>query len=328
MLTGRRPFNPETQFQLAEMQRKGVRIKPTDLRPGLPATIDVVVLKALSYEPERRYLSSRSLGDALADALMESKVPGSSQVSSQADTQTMEAIPTVRIIRTKSRLIPAAALLLLVGAIGVMVWQRITSHPTTDKPAGNVGKSADSSSGTNRTIDYYLMVQKYLPNGKPYQSPFKATGNDILGDGWHFRVHISSPQNGYLYLVNEGPAAGGAVTYNLLFPTPRLNSGSAQLESGQDLEAGPYGLDTHQGTERFWLVWSAAPVPELDAVKDVVNSRDKGTISDPQHERAIRTFLETHSKVRPDVQTDRINKLVHVKANSDVLVYLLELEHH
>src|SRR5438105_4381252 len=36
MVTGRRPFNPDTIAHLAEMQRQGVRAKPTDLRPRLP----------------------------------------------------------------------------------------------------------------------------------------------------------------------------------------------------------------------------------------------------------------------------------------------------
>src|SRR5438067_11503510 len=35
LVTGRKPFNPETGFELLEMQRSGVRVKPRDLRPSL-----------------------------------------------------------------------------------------------------------------------------------------------------------------------------------------------------------------------------------------------------------------------------------------------------
>src|SRR5205814_7603294 len=35
LVTGRKPFNPETGFELLEMQRSGVRVKPKDLRPSL-----------------------------------------------------------------------------------------------------------------------------------------------------------------------------------------------------------------------------------------------------------------------------------------------------
>ncbi|MEP6920078.1 MAG: serine/threonine-protein kinase, partial [bacterium] len=46
LLTGRRPANPESAYQLLEMQRAGVRIKPTDLRPGLPPQAEAIILKA------------------------------------------------------------------------------------------------------------------------------------------------------------------------------------------------------------------------------------------------------------------------------------------
>src|SRR5262244_592350 len=71
MLTGRRPFNPETQFQLVGMQREGVKIKPKDLRPSVPAEAESVLLKALAYDPAKRYPTARQFADALADALVE-----------------------------------------------------------------------------------------------------------------------------------------------------------------------------------------------------------------------------------------------------------------
>ncbi|HEX8634897.1 MAG TPA: protein kinase [Pyrinomonadaceae bacterium] len=69
MVTGRRPFNPETQFQLLEMQRAGVCVKPCDLRPALSSAAQEAILKALEFEPERRYARARDFGDALAQTL-------------------------------------------------------------------------------------------------------------------------------------------------------------------------------------------------------------------------------------------------------------------
>jgi|GEM_PF-460690 len=69
MVTGRRPFNPETPFQLLEMQRAGVRVKPCDLRPALSLAAQKAILKALEFEPERRYARARDFGDALAQTL-------------------------------------------------------------------------------------------------------------------------------------------------------------------------------------------------------------------------------------------------------------------
>lgn len=70
MLTGRRPTNPETAFQLLEMQRDGVRIKPHDLRPNLSPIAEAILLKALSFNPKERYQKAREFGDALAAALL------------------------------------------------------------------------------------------------------------------------------------------------------------------------------------------------------------------------------------------------------------------
>jgi serine/threonine-protein kinase len=69
MVAGRRPFNPDSMFELLEMQRDGVKIKPKDLRPRLPETAQEIILKALSFNPAERYQRARDFGVALASAL-------------------------------------------------------------------------------------------------------------------------------------------------------------------------------------------------------------------------------------------------------------------
>lgn len=70
MLTGRRPANPESVYQLLEMQRSGVRVKPVDLRPGLPELAQAVVLKGLSFDPKARHQRARDFADLLASGLV------------------------------------------------------------------------------------------------------------------------------------------------------------------------------------------------------------------------------------------------------------------
>jgi serine/threonine protein kinase len=70
ILTGRRPANPESAYQLLEMQRSGVRVKPIDLRPGLPAGAQTVLLKALSFDAKDRYQQARDFADLLASVLV------------------------------------------------------------------------------------------------------------------------------------------------------------------------------------------------------------------------------------------------------------------
>lgn len=70
MVTGRRPFNPDSPYQLLGLQHEGVRVKPADLRPSLPEQAQAVILKALSFEEHDRQIRARDLGDELSRALM------------------------------------------------------------------------------------------------------------------------------------------------------------------------------------------------------------------------------------------------------------------
>src|SRR5882757_9100053 len=44
LVTGRKPFNPETGFELLEMQRAGVRVRPADLRPSVSEDAERIIL--------------------------------------------------------------------------------------------------------------------------------------------------------------------------------------------------------------------------------------------------------------------------------------------
>ena len=116
------------------------------------------------------------------------------------------------------------------------------------------------------TLRAWLTVQK-MRDGKPYQSEFISSGQEIFENGWKFRLNASSPDRTYLYVVNEGPGPGGITTLHLFFPAPQINQGSPQLTLGAPMQSGWYFFTEHQGIERFWLVAAREPVPELEAVK-------------------------------------------------------------
>jgi tRNA A-37 threonylcarbamoyl transferase component Bud32 len=59
MLTGRRPFEPETPFQLYELQKAGKVAPPSKLRKGIPKAADFAILRALSFRPEDRQATAR-----------------------------------------------------------------------------------------------------------------------------------------------------------------------------------------------------------------------------------------------------------------------------
>ena len=71
MVTGRRPFNPSTIAHLSDLQRQGIRVKPTDLRPQLPVEAENAILKALSLDPKDRHQHAADFGEAIASALLD-----------------------------------------------------------------------------------------------------------------------------------------------------------------------------------------------------------------------------------------------------------------
>ncbi|HEY0348496.1 MAG TPA: hypothetical protein VGC60_10135, partial [Pyrinomonadaceae bacterium] len=205
-------------------------------------------------------------------------------------------------------------LLLVIGAAaGFVVWKREAIF--------------GARNATERSLAYSLTVQK-MRDGKPFQDQFESSGQEIFENGWKFRINLSSPQDGYLYLLNEGPASGDATTYNILFPEATTNGGSPRVTANQKLQTAWMRFDDHQGSENFWLVWSASPVPELEAVTGAANDRDLGEIKDGAKARTVRDFLKQHSATKPEVTKDSAKKQSVVKSRTDTLVDAIELEHH
>lgn len=75
MLTGRRPFRPDSPYHLMELQREGVKVKPRELRPDLPERAQELILKALSFDQAERPARARTFGDELSRALLDEAAP-------------------------------------------------------------------------------------------------------------------------------------------------------------------------------------------------------------------------------------------------------------
>jgi serine/threonine protein kinase len=361
MITGRKPFNPETGFELLQMQQSGVRIRPSDLRPSLPVDAQEMILKALSFNPADRYDDPRDFGDNLSRALTQSGQQSSSEMNAPvappptqlSNEETPFAQPagarppkTIQVpFQPATPVNPSATQLgfggrsragrgssskgiFMVAIVGVLIaavafggWYFLKGR------GGTVATPETPGPATERNLSYKLTVQK-MRNGRPYQEEFESSGQEIFENGWKFRMNMNSPQTGHLYLLNEGPAEGGEITYNMLFPAPSNNSGSPYVSANQKIETGWMVFDENQGTEKFWMIWAAEAVPELEAVKGVVNPTDKGEIKDSAQSKAVREFLKEHSSTPPVAEKDKNKKQTNVKAKANVLVHHLELEHH
>ncbi len=347
LVTGRKPFNPETGFELLEMQRAGVRVKPSDLRPSLSEDACQLVLRALSFDPKDRFQNARELGDALARELAEGNAafePHRVERRPIQDTQlaTNDNSPARRTADLSSKTLAGRFEPAKVDTLGAAGYSPVEGSPRRPwlKAAGLVllavivagaavfiWKRSAISGAREQSLVYSLTVQK-MRDGKPFQGEFDSSGQEIFENGWEFRMNLSSPNEGYLYLLNEGPADGDAVTYNVLFPEAKTNNGSPRVTADQKLQTAWMTFDDHQGTEKFWIVFSPTVVKELEAVTGKVNERDQGEIKDSVQARALHDFLQQHSSPKPEVTKDSAKKQTTVKGKDDVLVNAIELEHH
>lgn len=69
MLTGKLPFNPGSIIEMYQLQKEGVKQKPSAIRLELDSTVDNIILKALEYESKERFQKVLDFGRSLAKAL-------------------------------------------------------------------------------------------------------------------------------------------------------------------------------------------------------------------------------------------------------------------
>jgi len=332
-LTGQEPFKGET---FTDVIVSIIERDPPPLSRSLsktPPELERIVMKALAKRCDERYQTIKDLAIDLKNLKQRLEFDAELERSSRPEktneppgarlrTERLIAGQTVKqnpsIASGASSFLPRALLItaiILVGAVIVfLVWSRPKSSTPPERPA------------PERQLTYSLTVQK-MRDGREYQEPFEATGQEIFESGWKFKLNFNSPQPGYFYLLNEGPTSGGAIRYALLFPSPSINNGSAQTSANQQIQTGWYILSERKGTERLWLVWAGQAVRELEAVKGLVNPRDKGVISSAAELNEVRELLNKHAQSKPEVKIDKPGRRTEVTSRGDLLLHLFELEH-
>jgi len=149
-ITGRRPFEGETLFDLMRAHLEQPPPSPRSLRPELPVAIEHVVLTAMAKRPEDRFQSATAMAQALQHAAAElpqhewrpvssrSGVPmisrGGSRVvaPSPADFAHRSTVATPPPPPSKKRLWIAAVVLSVVAIVVVII---AIGQGGTDKPA-------------------------------------------------------------------------------------------------------------------------------------------------------------------------------------------------
>lgn len=333
MLTGRCPFNPETVFQLSELQKASAPLNPQVLRPALPVAAQNAILKALSYRVADRYQRACDFGDDLSRGLREfddevSTWTKPNEVSGPTLAATHRIVGEIPVPTLKANalgLIPAPAvdshpsrrhrtawlialpLLLAIGLAGIAGWRYWF---TTLEP--------------ERALTYWLTVQR-MYNNEPLGEPFDAAGRDYFHTGDRFSLNIVPGAPGALYLLSEGRDDKGLTEWNILFPTAKNNQGVATLAANQTVKTGNYRFTGSTGVEKIWVVWTSQSVPMMDSIFH--DAFGDGVIRNSAQQGQLQDFLKLHEATQTELVQDEGKSRAVLKGRGQILVRHLDLAH-
>ena len=317
MVTGKMPFRGSTtSHTIVQILEK--HPVPVSKLVKAPVELERIVMKAIAKKPGERYQTAK---DMLADLRsLQKRLEISAELEQTAPllTRTQDDLG-----QRKMRVLVFAIvgmLLFTVAIFAVNIWR-------SSRKAGSPSVMTPASAPVERTLTYWITVQKFKGNN-PYQDPFTLAGEINFEAGYRIRVNVRSPQQGYLYILNEGPTAG-APEYNTVFPTPTANNGASLVPASEVVlipKESWLRFDRQQGVEKLWLVFSEDVVSELEPIKQFAGVETGGLITDPALNKSIKSFLAAHSTSRPDVEKGEM--LTTVKAPGNLLVYTVKLEHH
>jgi hypothetical protein len=89
----------------------------------------------------------------------------------------------------------------------------------------------------------------------------------VQGDAEHIWFTVAPAKPGYLYILNYGTEKDGSWSYRLLFPRNQGSAARPAVEALRIPEQGSFGAQSAKEKDYPYLVWAAAPIPEMEALK-------------------------------------------------------------
>ncbi|MCK4340686.1 MAG: DUF4384 domain-containing protein [Phycisphaerae bacterium] len=180
-----------------------------------------------------------------------------------------------------------------------------------------VSTLAATGCGSQRlAMDYQIKIDREFA-----VEHIKETEVFQSGEKFHFRV--TTHNDGYLYILNRGPAGD----YNILYPRPVVKAGSAFVPGWEHVIVpahGSFQFDEQAGIETVIICWSAKAVGELERIV-------RGELSDPAEIEPILHALEAES--RRDGKFKKVHHRKHTQVvlrsprEDAIMVNTVRLEH-
>jgi serine/threonine protein kinase len=359
MVVGKSPFTGQTATDILVSIIDRRPLPLTQIIPDRPEELERIVMKALAKDCDERYQTAKDMAidlkslkrqlesspafapsqnqsvehPGVTDSLyrdqgVQSPKQDVEYLTSDKAIQKTEGLPEARTaLMKKPGVSPAqiAIAALLVVLVGLVVW--VAFRP---QPAAPVSTPiAASTTAPERQISYSLSIQKMKTgnDGKTKEDgpAIEVLEEDRFESSDRFNFTFFSPQDGYLYLLNEETPEKGDKLYTLQFPWSKDDS--AQIPGNQIVATGRYRFDPKIKTEKVLLIWATSLVDELEAVKKLVNPKSFDAIRDPKQLAAVKKFLEQHQQSKTKADIDKVSKQTTVRGSGEVLIHPIKLSH-
>lgn len=364
MLMGEQPFKPRSIAEMYELQKTVADFLPGQFRINIPEEVRELLLQALAFNPSDRPQDVQKFGRDLANLLRQANIantqsedgnagkgivipvgqtaPISAPDGTISSAKPENALSVATEVRNQDVSMPekqgnsklpiyvGVGLLILAvvgGLIGFTIYKQ-TSNSNTIVANANASSNAANekvADAPSRQINYFLNVQK-MRDKKPFEEPFRSSGQEIFENGYKFKMVFQSDAEGFVYVFNEDKDMPGKTDYYMLYPYPNIDS-SIPVPAKQPIETGFNTFAGSAGTEIMWFVWVADKNDVLESVKQTALKTPKGNVGDETKIRQLSDFLQKYNDPKTEAKKDSANKQTIIKGTGDVIVQRIELEH-
>src|SRR3954469_10475685 len=284
--------------------------------PGSPASaLDPVLRKMLARSPEDRYRS-------LAACIHDLRLVGERAIASPTDRPGAAAATIVpapaaderdgkaRARRARRPMTFGRGVLLII--IAGYAGRSLLTRPWRTAERPSVASDA-AATVTRARLTYSLEVEPRA--GAP---TFLSVGEQLLPRGSRFRMNIDAA-SGHLYLLDDQA------------PDPTKRTGLSVLFTGTidgHVTTDWVHVTGRPGTDRLWILWSAMPIDDVDAMASSVNAGDRGLVRDPIAAERVRRVLSRADVPRAtDERRGPDDARATVEGDGTVIAHRLELQH-
>jgi hypothetical protein len=241
LLTGRPPFQGESDVETLLHIRSDEPIPPARLRPGLPRYLETICLKCLHKEPARRYASAAALADDL------SRFGADQPIRARRAGWPERAWRWCRRHRAVAALAAIVAVLLLVvigGSLAAAVWlgreRDAAVHAEKDaRAAQRLAEEARTLSERRLYDTYLLQAEASRSSGRPGQ---RLKALEAVAAAAKLLPKLGREKEKVLKLRNEAIAALSRADLRLDCQWPAYPPGMEATEIGFDADGQQYAL--------------------------------------------------------------------------------------